>query len=152
MSLQAFADPTAGSFAKYIYSTQSKSGSISRGTQVDSVVSFNQNGSYQLKTEITLAGQVNQTALWNLSGNYFSNTEFFINHCEQIGGKTESLSIAAGTYSVCHVLFQQPDDHTISQEIWLSTLVPLFIVKQIRTSTEATQITLELEQFESKGL
>ena len=151
MSVQAYADPGAGSFAKYSYKSQSKSGTTSIGTQTDSIVTSD-GQSFQLKTDMSVVGQVNEAALWNLSGNYFSNTEYFINHCDQTGGNSESVTVASGTYDTCHILFKQPDPQTVSQEIWLSTLVPLFTVKQIRVTNDGSQITLELEQFESKTL
>lgn len=151
MSVQAFADPGAGSFAKYLYKSEPKSGSTSSGIQTDSIVSRD-GQSFQLKTDISVVGQVNEAALWTLSGNYFSNTEYFISHCEQTGGSTESVTVSSGTYSTCHILFKQPDPNTVTQEVWLSTLVPLFTVKQIRVTSDGSQISLELEQFESKIL
>lgn len=145
------ADPGIGSYAKYIYKSQEGNGTPpSIGVQIDSIVGLNPSGpNYQLKTEVLVLGRVNTTSLWNLSGNYFRNTEYFIDHCTQSNGNIENLKVAAGKFSTCHILFNQPDQATISQEVWLNNEVPMFKVKQIRISNDAnkTRVSLELQDF-----
>ena len=149
------ADPSVGSYEKYLYTSVGTTGIAVVGTQIDNIVSATPDGqSFQIKTEVNVAGRVNQTALWSLSGNYFKNTEYFIEHCAETGGKVEILKVFAGTFKACHILFHQPDQHTFSHEVWLSVELPLFILKQIRISNDAsqTQVTLELVDFKSKSL
>ncbi len=151
----AFTDPGAGSYENYVYSSQGATGKPTLGTQIDSVVSVTSSGqNFQLKTEVNLAGRVSQTALWNLSGNYFKNTEYFIEHCAETGGRVETLKVFAGSFTTCHILFHRPDQHTVSQEVWLSTEVPLFIVKQIKNASDSnqTRTTLELQDYKFKVL
>jgi len=151
----AVADPGLGSYARYLYVSQDKTGAMVTGTQTDSVVAVSaQNRNYQLQTEIVVSGQVNQSSLWSVSGNYFNDTLYFIQHCQESGGNFSDISVPAGKYHTCHMIFKAPDRETLSQEIWLSPDVPLFTVKQIRKSSDAaqTQVTIQLEKFESKTL
>lgn len=147
------AAPPAGSFATFVYVSQSKNGPTVTGVRTDTVMTANSDsGVYQLQTQITIAGQVSQTSLWNLSGDYFNNTLYFIEHCKESGGKTADIQVPAGSFHTCHIVFKSPDRETLSQEVWLSPDVPLFTVKQIRKASDAqqSQITTTLSQFSQK--
>jgi hypothetical protein len=146
----ALSNPGLGTYATYSYLSQAPKGPIYKGTQTDSVISVNPtNLVYQLQTEIQVAGQVNATSLWNVSGNYFDDTIYFIEHCKETGGNNVKFHVPAGDFETCHIVFKHPDRETLSLEAWLSTDVPLFTVKQIRkaSDTNQTQISISLLKF-----
>jgi hypothetical protein len=152
-SVQAHANPGLGTYSTYSYSAQSLKGQARQGTQTDSVISVNPiNLVYQLQTEIQVAGQVNATSLWNVSGNYFDDTIYFIEHCQETGGNNVKIHVQAGDFNTCHIVFKFPDRETLSLEAWLSADVPLFTLKQIRKMSDAGQtlVSISLLKFESQ--
>ncbi len=150
---QARSNPGLGTYSTYSYLAQTSQGTVRQGTQTDSVISVNPTDLvYQLQTEIQVAGQVNATSLWNVSGNYFDDTIYFIEHCKETGGKNVKIHVPAGDFNTCHIIFNHPDRETLSLEAWLSSDVPLFTVKQIRKVSDAGQtlVSISLLKFESQ--
>jgi hypothetical protein len=66
-------------------------------------------------------------------------------NCRQRGGRVEKITVAAGTFDVCHMLTAVTLD--LTEETWYGN-VPFGVVKKIETNyTEGRKDSLELKSF-----
>lgn len=146
LAVNAFAYPEIGDRAELAGDTLTRNGEITPLEVTTELLDYDQSSQEWEVGILELRNGVHRYRLEKQAALFTPRLyQEMMKNCRRRGGRVEKITVAAGTFEVCHMLTAVTFD--LTEETWYGN-VPFGVVKKIETNyTEGRKDSLELKSF-----